>query len=151
MIERDGPGQTRVSRRERPRTGRDAINNTRIFFRVKSFAGLVRLLGMPPPRKTRQTPLPPDDDARWTFLSNHSHVLICLARSPDARLRDVAQQVGITERAVQKIVADLEDAGVITRQRVGRRNHYQIHPQAPLRHRVEGDRTIGDLLEFAGT
>ena len=58
----------------------------------------------------------------WTFLSNHAHVLVCLAQDPDARLRDVALSVGITERAVQKIVSDLAAAGVIERERAGRRN-----------------------------
>ncbi len=82
----------------------------------------------------------------WTFLSNHAHVLMCLAIDPEARLRDVADRVGITERAVQKIVADLEAGGVITRQRVGRRNRYELHTQAQLRHPIESHRTIGDLI-----
>ena len=86
----------------------------------------------------------------WTFLTNHSHVLVCLWRDPEARLRDVAAQVGITERAVQGIVADLEDAGVLTRTREGRRNHYQIHPDVPLRHPVESGRTVRALLRMAG-
>jgi len=86
----------------------------------------------------------------WTFLSNHSHVLICLARQPDQRLRDVAALVGITERAVQKIVADLEQAGVLTRVKMGRRNHYAIDTQAAMRHPVEGGKTVADLLRFAG-
>jgi DNA-binding MarR family transcriptional regulator len=82
----------------------------------------------------------------WTFLSNHGHVLVCLARSPDARLRDVAQAVGITERAVQKIVSDLEDAGVVDRARDGRRNRYRLHAERPLRHPIEAHRTVGALL-----
>jgi DNA-binding IclR family transcriptional regulator len=82
----------------------------------------------------------------WTFLSNHGHVLICLARDPEARLRDVAQAVGITERAVQKIVADLEEARVLTRERTGRRNRYRLDPQRPLRHALEAHRTVGALL-----
>lgn len=82
----------------------------------------------------------------WTFLTNHSHVLICLADDPEARLRDVAAQVGITERAVQKILADLEQAGVVTRRREGRRNRYSIHRDRPLRHPVESHRSVGDLL-----
>jgi len=82
----------------------------------------------------------------WTFLSNHSHVLVCLAQNPDARLRDVAQTVGITERAVQKIVADLEEAGVVSRERRGRRNHYRLHLERPLRHPLEAHRTVGALL-----
>ena len=82
----------------------------------------------------------------WTFLSNHAHVLICLAIDPGQRLRDVADRVGITERAVQKIVADLEEAGVVDRQREGRRNRYQIHPDVPLRHPVEAHQTVRSLL-----
>lgn len=82
----------------------------------------------------------------WTFLSNHSHVLVCLAQNSDARLRDVAQTVGITERAVQKIVADLEAGGVLSRERRGRRNHYRLHPERPLRHPIESHRTVGALV-----
>lgn len=82
----------------------------------------------------------------WTFLSNHGHVLVCLALDPNARLRDVATQVGITERAVQKIVGDLEEAGVLVRQRAGRRNSYHLNVNAPLRHALEAHRTVGALL-----
>lgn len=86
----------------------------------------------------------------WTFLTNHSHVLICLWREPEARLRDVADRVGITERAVQAIVADLEEGRVLTRTREGRRNRYQIHVDVPLRHPVESNRTVAALLKMAG-
>ena len=89
-------------------------------------------------------------DHAWTFLSNHAHVLICLARDPRQRLRDVAEAVGITERAVQKIVADLEQAGALVRHREGRRNRYEVKRKAPMRHAVEANRTVGDLLRFAG-
>jgi len=82
----------------------------------------------------------------WTFLSNHGHVLVCLARDPDARLRDVALAVGITERAVQKIVSDLEEAGVVERVREGRRNRYRLFLERPLRHPIEAHRTVGSLL-----
>ncbi len=88
--------------------------------------------------------------AEWTFLTNHSHVLICLAGQPDLRLRDVAERVGITERAVQKIVHDLEEAGVLTRQREGRRNRYAIHTSVHLRHEVEEHCTVRDLLRMVG-
>ena len=84
--------------------------------------------------------------AAWTFLTNHSHVLICLVRDPAARVRDIAILVGITERAVLRIIADLEDAGVITRQRAGRRNQYEIHSGRHLRHSVEAQCTVRDLL-----
>lgn len=82
----------------------------------------------------------------WTFLSNHAHVLVCLARDPDARLRDIAQAVGVTERAVHRIVTELEEAGVIERMRDGRRNHYEIYPDANLRHPLEETCTVKALL-----
>lgn len=87
--------------------------------------------------------------AHWTFLTNHSHVLICLARNPELRLREVADMVGITERAVQKIVHELEEAKVLTRHRVGRRNSYKIHLTRRLRHPVEHNARVSDLLEIA--
>jgi DNA-binding MarR family transcriptional regulator len=90
------------------------------------------------------------EGVRWTFLTNHSHVLICLARDPEMRLRDVATEVGITERAVQAIIADLERAHVITRERHGRRNRYTIHPNQPLRHPVEAAHNVGELLAMLG-
>ncbi len=83
----------------------------------------------------------------WTFLTNHSHVLICLSRDPLMRLRDIAVQVGITERAVQRIVADLEAGEVITRIREGRRNRYEVHPDRPLRHPIEAHCTVADLMQ----
>jgi DNA-binding MarR family transcriptional regulator len=86
----------------------------------------------------------------WTFLTNHSHVLICLWEDPRARLRDVAARVGITERAVQRIVQELEEAGVITRTREGRRNRYRVHARKRLRHPVESHRRVTDLLEMVG-
>ncbi len=86
----------------------------------------------------------------WTFLTNHAHVLNCIAVDPDTRLRDVAVRVGITERAAQLIVADLVEAGYLTRTRVGRRNHYQVHPDIPLRHPIERDHEIGALLAALG-
>lgn len=86
--------------------------------------------------------------ADWTFLTNHSHVLLCLAQNPDMVLREVAERVGITERAVQNIVADLTAARVLARERVGRRNHYRIDAKRPLRHPVEAHRTVADLLRL---
>lgn len=84
----------------------------------------------------------------WTFLTNHGHVLVCLARDPDVLLRDVAHQIGITERSVQLIVADLEAAGIITRSKNGRRNRYCLRGEETLRHRLEAGVTIGELLEL---
>ena len=92
---------------------------------------------------------PPAQPQRWTFLSNHSHVLVCLDRNANVRLRDVAAMVGVTERAVQRIVLELEQAGVVARRREGRRNVYEINRRAHLRHPLEGHRTIADLLELA--
>jgi len=89
-----------------------------------------------------------DESSSWTFLSNHAHVLICLARDPTARLRDVADRVGITERAVQKIVSDLVDGGILSRKREGRRNHYQLHASQPLRHPLEAHKTVEALLSM---
>ncbi|AWI30082.1 winged helix-turn-helix domain-containing protein [Streptomyces tirandamycinicus] len=82
----------------------------------------------------------------WTFLTNHARVLLCLADDPEARLRDVASSIGITERAVQLIVADLESAGYLTRTRVGRRNRYTIDATLALRHPHEAHHPVGDLL-----
>lgn len=84
----------------------------------------------------------------WTFLSNHAHVLLLITRDPETKLRDVADQVGITERAVQRIVADLEAAQYIERERVGRRNHYRIHPEVHLRHPIEAHMNVGALLDL---
>ncbi len=86
--------------------------------------------------------------ASWTFLTNHARVLLCLAEEPDLRLREAAERIGITERAVQRIVTDLEDAGVITRSREGRRNHYTINEEARLRHPGDAHVAVGDLLRL---
>jgi predicted transcriptional regulator len=86
--------------------------------------------------------------AGWTFLSNHAHVLLCLAEDPEVRLRDVADRVGITERAVQRIVTDLEEGGYVTRERTGRRNTYEVHADKPLRHPIESHRDVKSLLDL---
>ncbi len=86
----------------------------------------------------------------WTFLTNHAHVLVLLNRNPELRLRDLAQSVGITERATQRIVGELVDSGYLTRHRTGRRNSYTVHPDVPLRHPLESDHTVGDLLGSVG-
>jgi len=85
-------------------------------------------------------------DIGWTFLTNHAHVLLCLAQDPETRLRDVAERVGITERAVQRIVQDLEDGGFIEREKIGRRNRYAVRADLPLRHPIERHRTVASLL-----
>lgn len=86
--------------------------------------------------------------SNWNIFSNHGHVLLYLAREPGARLRDVAANVGITERAVQKIVRDMQDAGVVSVSKVGRRNRYAIDADAALRHRLEAHCTIGQVVDI---
>ncbi len=86
----------------------------------------------------------------WTFLTNHTHVLVCLAQNEDITLREVAAQVGITERAVHAIVSALEEEGVLTRTREGQRNRYKINRGYKLRHPLESHRKIGDLLALVG-
>lgn len=90
-------------------------------------------------------PAPPS----WTFLTNHAHVLLCLALDAEARVRDVAARVGITERAVHRIVAELEEAGYVTRERDGRRNRYVVDEAMPLRHPVEAHRSVREILALA--
>ena len=84
----------------------------------------------------------------WTFLTNHAHVLVCLAQDHEIRLAEVARRVGIGERAVHTIVKDLVEAGYLSREKVGRRNHYQVHPDLPLRHPIEQDHQVTELLRL---
>lgn len=84
--------------------------------------------------------------ADWTFLTNHAHVLLCVSRDPGIRHRDVAERVGITERAAQRIVGDLIESGYLERRKEGRRNHYRLHTDLPLRHPLEEDSKIGEIL-----
>lgn len=84
----------------------------------------------------------------WTFLTNHTHVLICLLRDPESRIRDIAAKVGVTERAVQRMVSELAEAGVLVIKKTGRRNSYEVFLDAPLRHEVEKGHTIGQLINF---
>ena len=86
------------------------------------------------------------DSPSWTFLTNHAHVLLCIAADPEVRLRDVATRVGITERAVQRIVTDLEEAGYLQREREGRRNRYTVAREQPLRHPIERHRSVSALI-----
>lgn len=100
-----------------------------------------------PRKRTAATPRTPRTLVQgWTFLTNHSHVLICLLQDPSARLRDVADRIGITERAVQNIILDLETARVLHRVREGRRNRYKIQLDLPLRHAVEAHCTLRQVL-----
>lgn len=83
----------------------------------------------------------------WDFLTNHAHVLMCVADDPGIRLRDIAAAVGITERAAHRILSELVEGGYVLREREGRRNRYQVVPDLPLRHPLVQGREVGDLLE----
>jgi hypothetical protein len=83
----------------------------------------------------------------WAFLTNHAHVLLCIAQDPHSRARDIAEQIGVTERATQRILADLIADGYVERTKMGRRNHYTIDLRGPLRHPLLRDLSVGPLLE----
>jgi hypothetical protein len=87
-----------------------------------------------------------DASPAWTFLTRHAQVLLCIADDPGIRLREIGDRVGITERAAHRIVGELADAGYISRERRGRRNHYTIRPQLPLPDPLASDQKVGDLL-----
>lgn len=87
---------------------------------------------------------------QWTFLTNHGRVLAYLAKHPRTTTRKIAQEAGVTERAIQKIIRDLEADGYIVRHRVGRSNSYTIHPEMPMRHRMEREHAVGNLLLALG-
>ena len=95
--------------------------------------------------KTRPTTATP-----WTFLTNHAHVLICIAEDPDVRIRDLAERVGITERGVQRIIMELEVSGYLTHERDGRRHHYRVRTNLPLRHSGERHQNVAALLRLVG-
>ena len=84
----------------------------------------------------------------WTFLTNHAQVLVCIARDPGMRLRDIGDRVGITERAAHRIVAELADAGYIARERRGRRNRYTINAHLPVPDPIAREQNVGELLEI---
>ena len=90
-------------------------------------------------------------NAKWTFFTNHAHVLFSISENPDITLREVALNVGITERATQRIVAELEQDGYLSHEKVGRRNHYELIDNAPLRHSIEAHVAIGDVLRVLKT
>jgi predicted ArsR family transcriptional regulator len=101
---------------------------------MKYFSGMAE-------QGSRRTP------PRWDFLTNHAHVLVCVARDPGIRLRDIATAVGITERAAHRILSELVEEGYVLREREGRRNHYQVRTKLPLPHPPAEEREVGDLLE----
>jgi DNA-binding MarR family transcriptional regulator len=86
-------------------------------------------------------------DKHWTFLTSHTQVLLCISRDPNARMRDVAESVGITERAAQRILRDLVEAGYVERERVGRRNRYTINGVTAMRHEAQRNQEIQTLLD----
>jgi DNA-binding IclR family transcriptional regulator len=90
----------------------------------------------------------PDEPRGWRFLSNHTQVLLCIQRDPDVRFRDIARMVGITERAAQRIVADLIESGYVESKRVGRRNHYRVNADIAMRHPAQDGHDIGELLRL---
>ncbi len=99
----------------------------------------------------QETNAPEQPTGGWTFLTNHAHVLLCIARDPDARVRDIAEVVGITERAAQRILADVISEGYATPTKVGRRNRYEVHPEGRLRHPFFRSLSVGPLLDVLNT
>src|SRR5215475_4236228 len=89
-----------------------------------------------------------DAHKSWRFLSNHTQVLLCLNRDPNARFRDIAEMVGITERAAQRIVADLIESGYVESERIGRRNHYSVNLDTAMRHPAQDGHDIGELVRL---
>ena len=86
--------------------------------------------------------------SQWTFFTNHAHVFLCIAKNPDCRLRDIADVVGITERAVHRIVSDLTEAGYVDVERDGRCNVYETHPEKKLRHPIAAHCQVADLINL---
>jgi predicted transcriptional regulator len=89
-----------------------------------------------------------DVNHSWRFLSNHTQVLLCIAADPDVRFRDIAQMVGITERAAQRLVGDLVEGGYVEREKIGRRNRYHLNMEAKMRHAAQANHEIGELLHL---
>ena len=89
-----------------------------------------------------------ESKSSWTFFTNHTHVIICLAREPGLSLREVALKIGVTERAVHRIIADLEQEGYLSKKKVGRQNEYTLDLTKPLRHEMESNYSIGEALQI---
>tara|TARA_R110002096_G_scaffold189193_3_gene369561 strand:+ start:800 stop:1105 length:306 start_codon:yes stop_codon:yes gene_type:complete len=96
--------------------------------------------------KKGSSPAQPVEFSGWSFLTNHTHILVCLNREPETTVRNLALQVGITERSVQRILSDLEDSGVVVRSKEGRRNRYDVNLKFQLRHPLESHHSLADLL-----
>ena len=90
------------------------------------------------------------EKGQWTFLSNHGRVFVYIAKHPKSTTEVISREVGLTQRGVQKIIAELEEAGYFVRRKEGRRNQYTIHPELPLRHQLEQNYVVGDLLLALG-
>lgn len=100
--------------------------------------------------KTQKTAEGQGGSGAWTFLTNHFHILVVLSREPSMRIRDLAEEVGITQRAVQRILAELTEDKVLKVRKEGRRNHYRINRKTRLRHPLESRHNIGELLDILG-
>ncbi len=96
--------------------------------------------------KPAESPSNPTSSTGWNFLTNHTHILVCLIRDPATTVRNLSLKVGITERSVQRILGELEEAGAVVRTREGRNNRYEVDLNFRLRHPLESDRTIGELM-----
>jgi len=132
-----------------PRHGQKSISFTGQV-RARDSSQLITVVKRFMPAKTESQPvIEQPQAASWTFLSNHAHVLLCIASHEDIRLRDVATHIGITERAVQRIVADLEQEGYLLRTKNGRRNQYQLYREESLKHPLESHRVLEDILSLA--
>lgn len=94
-------------------------------------------------------PMPPEP-TRWSFLTTHAQVLVCIARDPGVRLRDIGERLGITERTAHRIVTELSTAGYITRERDGRRNRYTVNTEIPLPDPIAPGQNVGELLAILG-
>ncbi|HEY5630029.1 MAG TPA: helix-turn-helix domain-containing protein [Candidatus Limnocylindrales bacterium] len=90
------------------------------------------------------------EGSHWTFLTSHAHVLLCVAADPGMRVRDIAEAVGITERAALRVLHDLVEAGYVTSERIGRRNRYRLQPEVPMRHPMERATPVGVLIDGLG-
>jgi predicted transcriptional regulator len=96
----------------------------------------------------QSTKLKSKDKSTWTFFSNHGHAIILLSRQPDLKIREIATEIGLTERAMIRIINDLVAAGYLFVKKSGRRNYYRVNLKGPFRHSIEQSRTIGDVVSL---
>lgn len=94
----------------------------------------------------KKAPTGPSETS-WTFFTNHGHVLVCISQNPDVRISEIADLVGIGERAAHRIVSDLVEGGYVIRTKDGRRNTYSVDFSRPLRHPLEADHTVGEIFK----